>query len=875
MTTNYYKIKHLKVFGSSENLYQNFKKYRQVYDESEARYIYAELAFYNKKFDEIDWTCQIRLVCTQADTRQKICELEKSIEVKAEQNISYVREGWGTPNPGWWKKGHYRWDAYLDGQLVFSTSFYITGAGLITPSHNPYFKIRRVRFFESDSQGLSIEKRQYLRIFGANTRYINVEILLDLQLKDQALPLEFQLNFYNEIGQHKAYIEYFTHITDQRPSLSFDLGYGSDNGNYWFKGNYTLDILFMDQLIAVVPFEVADQAQELLGEMPFRTSRGIALAHMQEVGLETEDDQAPSFEQATQELLSLIGLETVKKQIQELATYLQFINFRREKGFKEDQAINLHTVFIGNPGTGKTTVAKLLGKIYRSLGLLSKGNVHEVGRVDLVGEFIGQTAPKVQKAIEKARGGILFVDEAYALSDRGDDNKDFGKEVMEVLIKEMSDGKGDLAVVFAGYPKEMQTFLHRNPGMQSRIQSLIHFPDYVPDELMQIANFAADKRDIHFDEPSLQYLQRKITEAYRNRDERFGNARFVNGVVEECKQNMALRLMALGQTELERLETIALSQVTLPDVEKAFGQTNRNEIHIPIDLPLLNEALAELHELSGLEAVKRDVEEMAKLVRYYTDIGRNVRRAFSLHTVFTGNPGTGKTTVARIITKIYKALGVLERGHLVETDRKGLVAGYVGQTASKTDALIESAMGGCLFIDEAYALSEGSQENTFGREAIDTLLKRMEDKRGEFMVIVAGYPKEMKRFLESNPGLLSRFDRTLHFADYTEDELLEIFQDMLAREDLYLDQQAKIAAQNYIQELLANKHRYFGNARTIRKFVKELARKQHLRLAALSPQERKPEMVKTVLASDIEGMQLVEKQEAGQVGIGFGRSRDN
>jgi SpoVK/Ycf46/Vps4 family AAA+-type ATPase len=511
----------------------------------------------------------------------------------------------------------------------------------------------------------------------------------------------------------------------------------------------------------------------------------------------------------------------------------------------------------------------MLGKIYKSLGLLSKGHVYEVGRVDLVGEYIGQTAPKVQKAIEKARGGILFIDEAYALSDRGDDSKDFGKEVIEVLIKEMSDGKGDIAFIFAGYPKEMQGFLSRNPGMNSRIQSTITFPDYVPDELMQIVNFAAQKRDISFTEEAREFLHKKIVESYRNRNAHFGNARFINGVVEECKQNMALRLMRLG-SKINDLEKHELSEVILEDVEKAFGISNKADVYIPIDDALLREALAELHELVGLEEVKRDVDEIAKLVRYYTEIGRNVKQAFSLHTVFTGNPGTGKTTVARIMVKIYKALGVLERGHLVETDRKGLVAGYVGQTALKTDEIIQSAMGGGLFIDEAYALSEAGAEHNFGREAIDTLLKRMEDFRGQFMVIVAGYPEEMKKFLEANPGLLSRFDRTLHFADYTEEQLFQITEDMLEQENLYADDQAKQLIRSYIQKLLAHKHRYFGNARTIRKFTKEVARRQNLRLAAMAADQRTHEMVKTVCIEDIEGIKLLEQEEGPkQSSIGF------
>ena len=261
-----------------------------------------------------------------------------------------------------------------------------------------------------------------------------------------------------------------------------------------------------------------------------------------------------------------------------------------------------------------------------------------------------------------------------------------------------------------------------------------------------------------------------------------------------------------------------------------------------------------------METVKREVDELAKLVRYYTEIGRDVKNAFSMHTVFTGNPGTGKTTLARIIVKIYKALGILERGHLVETDRKDLVAGYTGQTAIKTAEVIAKAIGGGLFIDEAYALSQGNN-NDFGKEAVDTLLKQMEDHRGEFIVIAAGYPDEMQRFLEINPGLMSRFDKKLHFEDYTADELFRIGLMMFDKENLTLTDEACTYLKSYIEKLLAHKHKYFGNARSIRKVVKEIVMRQNLRLANMQASQRTQSLITTVQIDDFEGFELIDQQK--------------
>jgi SpoVK/Ycf46/Vps4 family AAA+-type ATPase len=211
----------------------------------------------------------------------------------------------------------------------------------------------------------------------------------------------------------------------------------------------------------------------------------------------------------------LIGLTSIKSKIHEYLQYLEFQKLREEKGIAETEKISLHAVFTGNPGTGKTTVARLLSRIYAKMGLLSKGHLVEVDRADLVAEYIGQTAPKTKEVINRARGGVLFIDEAYSLARKADDSKDFGREVIEILMKEMSDGKGDLAVIVAGYPEEMDTFLDSNPGLKSRFNMYYDFPDYLPQELDQIAQYAAKERHLSESDEAKKYLYEKLVEAYR------------------------------------------------------------------------------------------------------------------------------------------------------------------------------------------------------------------------------------------------------------------------------------------------------------------------------------------------------------------------
>ena len=247
----------------------------------------------------------------------------------------------------------------------------------------------------------------------------------------------------------------------------------------------------------------------------------------------------------------------------------------------------------------------------------------------------------------------------------------------------------------------------------------------------------------------------------------------------------------------------------------------------------LKEYIEELESLIGLLNVKKELNSLinfAKLQKIRKEKGMEIP-SISLHMVYTGNPGTGKTTVARIISKILYELGYLSKGHIIETNRAGLVAGYLGQTALKTEEIVKKAVGGILFIDEAYTLATNDE---YGQEGIDTLLKLMEDYRDNLVVIVAGYPKLMIKFIESNPGLASRFNRYIEFEDYSRSELLEIFDYICKKSSYELSKEGKVFLEDFISKILSDRDENFGNARTIRNIFEQCITFQANRVMAMS-----------------------------------------
>ncbi|MFG1942573.1 AAA family ATPase [Nonomuraea sp. NPDC048826] len=481
-----------------------------------------------------------------------------------------------------------------------------------------------------------------------------------------------------------------------------------------------------------------------------------------------------SVEEALAELDAMIGLTPVKEQVRSIAASIEASRLRAEAGYTAGRPVR-HFVFLGPPGTGKTSVARTLAKIFYAFGLLETPYVVEGQRADLVGEYLGATAIKTNELVDRALGGVLFIDEAYGLINSSDGQPDrFGAEAVQTLLKRAEDDRDRLIIILAGYEQEMTSFLSSNPGLASRFATRVRFPTYSAAELAEITELLQRRRgDTMGAEAKAALLGLYADVHRRGLVDELGNARFARSLVEAAAQARDVRVVGAGGTPT----TEDLVTTTTADVTKAFDElTARFRGYVAT--PTLEEALADLDRMAGLAPVKRQVHAIAaqlQVARMRQERGLPTPPQMR-HFVFVGPPGTGKTSVARVLGRIFAALGLLARPDVVEAHRADLVGQHLGSTAIKTNELVDRALGGVLFIDEAYSLVNPgySGGDAFGAEAVQTLLKRAEDDRDRLVVVLAGYEREMDSFLATNPGLASRFNQRVAFPSYAPRELTEI-----------------------------------------------------------------------------------------------------
>lgn len=619
---------------------------------------------------------------------------------------------------------------------------------------------------------------------------------------------------------------------------------------YYNRGEYSVEIYFLGKKVINAPFRIGD---EQVGEYNLYIIQTCPpIGEKKEINPAREKDAMDSLQE-------MIGLDSLKQNITEHLNYVKLLNARKKAGLKASIP-PLHMIFTGNPGTGKTTVADFIGEIFHKMGLLEKGHVIRTDRSKLVGKWLGETEQKTEAAIEAAKGGVLFIDEAYSLftNDKDGDKRDFGNRVIETLLPKLSDDNFGTIVILAGYPAEMKLLMESNPGLQSRFPFTFHFEDYTPEELLEIAELTTRREGYRFTDEAREALFALIKKEYKTRDRHFGNARFVNRLISsQILPAMATRLAndgiyEMGNPDIQLFTTIERTDIPNESDEKELILSEK------FDEQTIEQCLARLDRMIGLNSVKKAIHNFVKVARMLRENGKNFFGEIPLKWSFSGNTGTGKSTVAEIMADLLNAMNILDNGQFVEIKGEQLynIPDY------RVDEVLEDAMKrsqqGLLFIDGDSPKFKNT-ENTFDTEQLRIKLAQFTSSLpGAHALIIAENQaprQELVELLIDNGA--PEIDHTLIFEDYSQEELLDILKQMLSDKGFAFEQEAETIMRRYIKYLASDRYSCYANARTMKIVSQTIIQNIYVRLSDTKNQS--PQTL--ILPSDVDCFEINDKHK--------------
>lgn len=587
-----------------------------------------------------------------------------------------------------------------------------------------------------------------------------------------------------------------------------------------------------------VPYKNAGPSET---EAPNDTNRGLYAGGDAGSEKSTSDPNLPDdiktktykgVDNAEERLAELIGLENVKQQIQQMKNRMDFYN-----GAKSERISGNHMVFLGPPGTGKTTIARIITKILYDFGYIQENRCVEIDGGYMKSPYVGQTTERAAAIVRYAMGGVLFIDEAYLLLDDKNGSAT-GSEATGVLLKAMEDNKNDFVVIFAGYEDNVNRLLSSNEGFASRIKHKVYFDNFTVEEMVEIFHMQMRQYSMNENYEIMNDAMALLTKHFDA--ERgvpgFGNARVVRNALDSILDSHADHFMK-GELPSEMKY-----KITKLDVEsyvkvrrKQMQEDGRNFIasrNLDSSIISLQELKGKtkdgvkdpdkaLAALTGLSVVKDEIAQMKAQFSFYD----GKMESEGQHMVFLGPPGTGKTTVASIMTSYLYQMGLIRENRYLDINGDFLRGMYLGHTGKRTEAVVQYAQGMVLFIDEAYLLHSSDSRDSFGQEAVGVLLDAMEKYRKNFVVIFAGYEDEMDVFLDMNSGLRSRISLEFHFTSYTPHELAQMFQNVAKANKFTVEKDVWLPMQQYFKTQVV--HPKFGNGRFIRQFF-EACKKAHI-----------------------------------------------
>lgn len=687
---------------------------------------------------------------------------------------------------------------------------------------------------------LYIKNADYLRMKGNASTKTGIETLCSniSKLRNSIVVLSGNRSRIQEVinscEEARALFPNVFHFEDLKPEVLYDYlieyafsqNYGFDpstenvlrsylNQVYQFRGANFRNTVFIKEVFdkEILPKMMRRVVKQNLhgGEMDLYT---IMPEDIPEIKL-------PDTEQAIGKLNDMVGLDEVKKQVLYHTALVKLNKIRANKGLYNKMP-PMHMVFTGNPGTGKTTVAKYIGEIYHSIGVLSSGHVVETERTKLVGEYLGVTEKNTLNAINSARGGVLFIDEAYNLFVEAPDKRDFGMRVIETLLTYLSEEEPDMIVIIAGYTNEMKKMLEANPGMKSRFPYVFHFEDYTPKQLMQIGKKVLEQENYTMTPEAERKLGQYIINEYDHKDEHFGNGRFITRLItSRIIPALSQRLLSKSLNDISVEELTTIEACDIPDIVSHEFQLRE------LDETILTEALLKLDQLVGLQNAKQALKDYVAISKLQYGQGSLSITPHKLYWDFIGKTGTGKSTVAAILGKILQGLGILKRGHIVSVSADELTGNDGYQVLERS---IKEAEDGLLFLD----IDAPNSTITSPNHLKVWIIKKLRELKQTTAVVIAQI-KASEDMIAQNLATngIGSYCNTIVFDDYSAPELSDILFFLLKRDyQLEINPNAKHILVQYVNNIKASENRdMIVNARTVQHLAQTVARIAQLRIS--------------------------------------------
>ncbi|MBW7842352.1 MAG: AAA family ATPase [Ignavibacterium sp.] len=741
--------------------------------------------------------------------------------------------------------------------LLYNNQLLHAGIQEKSPNVMKTIEAKSIRMFNLE-ESLNSQKKTYLIQFDESiATYIAAEAIIKNPFfkSDNRLLSGLTIWYFEdeEIGRN----DFNLMLKKEWEFVEFVQSWGTPIPGFWKCGEVRIEIFLANQQIIKHYFQIG--TQEIINfldenEQPDSYSNKQNTQQPKKLEqLQKTNSDNNSIKSLFEEFDNLVGLHNLKQSLRDFISYLEFVKERKAKGIETNENISANCIFLGNPGTGKTTVARILGRFFKAIGLLKNGHVVEVDRASLIGEYIGETAQKTEKVINQALGGILFIDEAYSLK-RDKNSNDFGQEAIDIILKRMEDYKDKFFVIAAGYPELMEKFINSNPGLKSRFTHHFYFDDYNSSELAEIFKIFSEKEKYSFNEDAEKFLIEKLDSLIDNTDGSFGNARFIRNLFSETKIELSKRYHLL---EDEEKDFNSLNTILISDIQSAWLNINNRNNSVVKSNEKIDRYVNEINNLVGLSSVKTTFNRIIASIK--VDKLKSEKSISSVHktynSIFIAEPGSGTSTVARLFAKSLFASNKLSKGQLIEID-SSLFSGLSKLDAYLTmDELFKKLSGNVILVNDVTASLQCLKH--FSDSLLQYFLKKLYLMNDEVTAILSGTREEIEIIIESFPVLESQFPNKFEFEPYTNRQLLEIALSICQKKNYQLDEGAWQQLLELIDEMRQGKNRNFYNARSIKELLNRAISIQEDRILSM-PNIQSSDLM-TITYDDLTTLRTIEK----------------